>query len=310
VFVGATIVSGVQDGVAQGFEIFRTLAKLKIVASLLTLLSIYPMAHQFGLDGVLAAVLCGLALKCVILRKAVARSKADAAFPKSGSGVSLREIMVGFAIPSMSVSLGVGFMTWLGTFMLSKQPSGFDQVAIVNAGLQWRGPVLLLALSVGTVAVPAFSRLASQRDDLSASRLRKRLTLANVTAALLVVAVLVPTAEHILNLYGPAFADGYLAFSIIVLSCVPAVVNSVFMHQLVGAGRMWRVFWLHCPHFVVWLVCIVTLVPTYRATGFALSLLIGGTVLTACTVLVELWSARRTPRDHMVLETRTQAKSP
>ena len=60
VFVGATIVSGIQEGVAQGFEIFRSLAKIKIFSSLLTLAAIAPMASYFGLVGVLAAVLGGV----------------------------------------------------------------------------------------------------------------------------------------------------------------------------------------------------------------------------------------------------------
>ena len=84
IFVGATVVSGIQDGIAQGFEIFGTIAKLKIVASLLTLASIYPMASQFGLVGVLITVLGGLAVKYLILERLIFRSRSEADIPKSG----------------------------------------------------------------------------------------------------------------------------------------------------------------------------------------------------------------------------------
>ena len=189
----------------------------------------------------------------------------------------------------MTVSLGVGFMMWLGTFMLSKQPSGFDQVAIVSTGLQWRGPLLLLALSLGTVAVPAFSRFESQRDVSRSANLRAKLVLVNLTVALFAVLVLTLASGRILALYGQEFASGRLSFSLIILSCVPTVINNVYMHQLVGAGRMWRVLWLHCPYFAVWLTGILVLVPKYQAAGFALSLVIGATVLLISTLLVERW---------------------
>lgn len=306
IFVGATIVSGVQDGIAQGFEIFRTLAKLKIAVTVLTLLSIYPMASQFGLVGVLVALLGGLAVKYALLGRLIYQTRTDTNIPGFGSGVSIRVLVAGFALPSMVVSLGVGFFMWLGMFMLSRQPSGFDQVAIVNTGLQWRGPLLLLALSVGTVAIPAFSRFEGQGDARRSVKLRDELVLANATVALFAVVVLMLASDYILTLYGPEFTVGRLEFCLILLSCVPTVVTNVFMNQMVGAGRMWRVLWLHFPYFVVWAGCIVMLIPKYKATGFAWSLLISAAVLMISTLVRAQWNAARMRRSRQA----THAPSP
>lgn len=296
VFIGATIVSGVQDGVAQGFEMFGAVAKLKILVAAATLLSIYPAATYGGLTGVLAAILAGLALKCIILRHCIARSRDEFNIPRTGSGVSVRELVSGFAIPSMAISLGTGFLMWLGTLVLTRQPAGFDQVAVVNTGLQWRAALLLLAMSIGTVAVPAFSRLDAQGDTATSVRLRRDLVATSAAVAIVFTAVLALASEGILRLYGPDFVAGRLVFCLILLSSVPTAITNVYMHQLVGTGRMWKVFWLHCPHFVIWLACIVLLVPKYQALGFAAATLISIVVLMACTIALDQLSMVRTGR--------------
>jgi len=65
-------------------------------------------------------------------------------------------------------------------FRLSRQATGFDGVAIVNTGLQWCGPVLLVAASLGSVAIPAFSRLISAGDEGRSRQLRGLLIRVNL----------------------------------------------------------------------------------------------------------------------------------
>jgi len=286
-FVATSIMSGVQDGTAQGFEMFGALARLKIVTALVALALVYPAAARFGLAGAMTAILAGLLIKLFVLRIMVSRKREAAGLPSHGSGVSFVELVHGFAVPSMLVSLVAGFVTWYGMFLLSKQSSGFDSVAIVNTGIQWRGPLLLLATSVGTVAVPTFSRLDAQRDVGATRRLLRNLMLLNFGGSLLVAGVLAAGSGWLLSLYGPGFAQGRFAFSLIVLSCVPTVTTQPYMQHLVGASRMWRQFFLQCPHFLAWLICLVTLVPAYHAAGYASAMLIASLVLAISTYVAD-----------------------
>lgn len=279
VFVAATILSGVQDGVAQGFEMFVGLAKLKIVVTALVLLSMYPVALRFGLNGVMFAILAGVVVKYVVLKRAVTRRRIGAGIPGSGSGVSFRSLIGDFALPSMVVTLLLGFVTWLGMFLLSKQTGGFDHVAIANTGLQWRGPVLLLTASFGGVAVPVFSRLSAAGDAVGSRRLRGNLVMANFTVATIVAFVMVAASGLIMAAYGSGFEQGRLAFCLIVLSTVPLVVAGVYIHELVGSGRMWRQLWLHVPSLAAMSAGFVVLVPKYQAVGYGAALLVGAAVL-------------------------------
>lgn len=293
VFVGSTVLSGVQDGIAQGFEIFGTLAKLKIATSALTLALIFPAAKHFGLNGVLCVILAGLLLKYLILELLIRRSRSNHQIPSSGSGVSFVRLVSRFAFPSMAVSLAVGFVTWMGLFLLSKQAAGFDGVAIVNTGLQWRGPVLLLAGSLGSVAVPAFSRLEGESDSAGSRKLRRTLILLNLAVSAVASIVVVAGSGFIMSLYGSGFAQGRLAFCLIILSTVPAVVANVYMQQLVGAARMCRQVWLQVPALIVLGAGFLILVPRYHAVGYSISLLIGSLIFLSNVLIMDYLESRR-----------------
>lgn len=293
VFVGVTIVSGIQDGVAQGFEMFVVMAQIKIAVAVFVLASIYPVALEFGLSGVLFAILVGAVMKCLLLERAIWRRRAATNIPKRGSEVSIAALVADFALPSVVVSLVLGFVQWFGLWFMSKPAGGFDEVAIITTAGQWRGPVLLLTASLGGVAVPAFGRLAGAGNSLGSRRLRRMLSLVNLLISSVTSLAMVAASGVILSMYGSGFAAGRTAFCLMVLSTVPAVVANVYLQQLVGAARMWRQLWLNIPYVIALGVSFYVLVPRYQALGYAASVLIGSVVLLAHVVTADAIVARR-----------------
>ncbi len=180
--------------------------------------------------------------------------------------------------------------------MLSRQPAGFSEVAIANTGLQWRGPVLLLAATLGGVAIPAFSMLGARGDVSGSTRLRRKLLLVNLGVALLVAAILIAGSGLIMQVYGSEFAEGRLAFVVILLSTVPTVLANVYMQELVGAGRMWRQLWLHTPYLAIMASGFALLVPRYQAAGYAYALLLGSVVFLSHVLVATMSESRQSTR--------------
>src|SRR2546421_4136096 len=269
----ASILSGLQDGIAQGFEIFKTLAKLKSATAALSLLLIVPAAELFGLKGVLAASLVGLLAKYIFLGRTVRGICRKEAIPPRGTGIRFLLLLTNIALPSVAVNILTGFTSWLGMVLVSKQVGGFDNVAIVNTGIQWRSPALLVAAALGSVAIPAFSRLLSTDDKNRFRRFRGLLIRSDLVIAIGTALPLVVLSSLVLRLYGPGFLVGRLPLSLILLSTVPTVLANVYLQELLGAARLWRQLALYIPCFGIQLVGFWLLVPRFAALRIGIALL-------------------------------------
>ena len=285
IFVCGSILSGVQDGVVQGFEDFKAIARIKIATSLATLVAIYPGAKLFGLEGVLMITLGGLFIKYLLLNFVIRRHQLEQGFPQLGNGVKFSDMVLVFSIPTMLTSLLVGFVTWFGMYLLSKQTSGFDEVAIANTGIQWRGPLLLISSSISSVAIPAFSRFKSSGDAASARMLQEKLIWFNGIAASAVVAILAVLAKPILGIYGPGFVSGKPIFLLVLATAIPQVVSQVYLQKLVGTGKVWLQFWLHIPFFFLLLAGFILFIPEYSGMGYAVTMVASTLVFALYTAL-------------------------
>lgn len=284
-FIGASLLSGVQDGIAQGFEDFRAVAFARFVSAAVTLVAIYPAALLAGLDGVILAILGGLLLKAVILERVIRRHRLAHSLPARGAGVAFSSMVLDFSLPSMLASLVLGGAIWWGSFLLSRQPAGFESVALVNTGLQWRGPVLLLAASLGSVAVPIFSRLADGTDRQGAQDFKRRMLWLNGAAALAISALIILLSGPLLGLYGTEFRAGQTIFAILVATTVPMVVANVHMQELVGAGLLWRQLALHVPMVLVLAIGFALLIPHFAGLGYAIAVAAASLVFVASATL-------------------------
>lgn len=290
--VAFSIISGIQEGVIQGFEDFRSLAFARLVTTFVTLACIYPASVEFGLLGAMAVVLLGMLVKYVMLTRKLGAHIRNNNLPKKGEGLLGRELMWGFSLPSTLVSLLAGAIGWGGTFVLSRQTHGFDALAIVNTGLQWRGPIFLLTTAVSSVAIPAISRHYQAANHTAIGQMHRKVILFNGAFALVTSATLMAISPLILPLYGPGFADGTLVFSLLVASAVPQVIAGVYLQHLVAKGQMWQQLCLHLWLVVPLGIGFATLIPRFHGEGFALVNFVAWGIFATALVL----SARTAPR--------------
>jgi len=269
--VAFSIVSGVQDGIIQGFEDFRSIALTRLTTTVVTLAGIYPAGVEFGLLGVMAVVLLGLIIKYLLLVQKLGWHIRENNLPAKGEGLRGQDLLWGFSIPSMLVSLLVGAIGWGGTFILSRQASGFDALAVVNTGLQWRGPIFLLTTAISSVAIPAISRQFQAGNHSAIRRLHQKVLLFNSGFALLAAVALMALSPLILLLYGKGFSGGAFVFSLVVASAVPQVIAGVYLQHLVAKGHMWQQLFLHLWLVVPLGIGFAILIPHFHSEGFALA---------------------------------------
>lgn len=280
-FVGMSVLVGVQGGVVEGFEDFRSVALVRLSVSLLSLLTMYPAARTFGLYGVMVLLFLGVLIRYLVMSLVVRHHWRINGFPAKGAGMRFSDVVLGFSLPSVLVSVMVGGVTWFGTFLLSRQAGGFDGVAILNTSLQWRAPVLLLASSLGAVALPVFSRLSHEQGDQATGNFRRKLLYANGAMSVVFALIVSLLSGDLLPMYGEEFLPGQMVFAILVMSVIPQVLANVYMQDLLGSGKAWKQFQIQlCPAITMGMAFLV-LIPEYQTMGYALSMAIGMLVFFA-----------------------------
>lgn len=271
ILIALSIIGGVQDGILQGFEDFRSIALVRLATTVISLVCIYPVGIIYGLLGVMAVMLIGQILKYILLVGSVRQHVHTYQLPPNGGGLRGKDLLWNFSIPSMLASLLAGVVGWSGTFMLSRQASGFDALAIVNIGLQWRGPVFLLTSAISTVAIPAMSRHFQAGNEAVIQRLHQQVLWFNGGVSLLVILMLTGLAQIILKTYGSDFTSGSLVFSLVIVSTLPQTIANVYLQELSAKGRMWRQNLLYLGLVLPMALGFYMLIPGYHGTGYALA---------------------------------------
>ena len=295
--IAGSVWSGIQDGFAQGFESFKFLAQVRLLISIVTLPLIYLASIDFGLAGAIAVLLLAALAKLAILAVHIRILRGKFDIPRKGPAMPLRIVLVDFALPTVCLGVCIGTAQWLGIFLLSRVHEGLSAAAIVNTGIQWRSPALLITNSLGSVAIPRFSRYHGAGQAGDSARLRRKVAVLSGALALATSAPFIALAPWIMDAYGPGFRAGLLPFSLILLSTVPTAISSVYLQEMIGAAKMWRQLWIQLPCAALMAVIFVVLVPTHGAMGYAAGLLVSSIALVALTLLF----ARAADREHIQL---------
>lgn len=235
-----SVIAGVQEGVLQGFEAFKTLAWIRVVVSVFTLGLVVIAGQMGGLKAILLAVAGGWLLRSLVMLVMQRRL-----WPRHGIRFSLaammsqRRLLFDFSVPSVLATIGNGFGSWYGTYLLSRLPGGFHDVAIATVGSQWRSPVMFLTASLAAVAIPLISR-STELSHRDVGRVHRANLWSNLTVAIGACVVIAIGSSLILKAYGTGFGDRRFAFLLIVISVIPQSHATVFFQYLVGSGQMWR----------------------------------------------------------------------
>jgi len=265
-----TVVAGVQDGILQGFEAFRALAWVRVVVALLTVALILAIGSSGGnLRSVLIAISVGGAVRFVIMLVLQKQLwNADGLRYSREALWSMRHALLEFSVPAVLGNLLVGIVLWYGTYLLSRAPGGFEDVAIASAAQQWRGPVLFLNASLATVAIPLMSRTADI-GGAGASRIHRLNVWSNFAVAVIACLVIALASRPILAAYGHGFVDRQWAFVLIVASVIGQSHIQVLFQLLTSMRRIWLVLFYQTLFILPFAIGYQLLLPEFGLAGFA-----------------------------------------
>ncbi len=254
VILGAVILlagvqAGLSDTLLQASERFRTLAIARLSSATLSLVALLVVVFLSpSLTAVMAAVagaaLFRLATVAIPARTIAARLVAHTDFRQA---LAASSAILHFSLPSGLLSMVIGYAMWIGNYYLTRDPHGFRDLAVINTGVQWRSPILMVMASLSSAIVPMLGRYLGADDHAQSARLQRYHILLNVGTALVFSVVAIGASSLILGLYGHDFRGQNFLFSLFLLALVPTAYVTARQQELVAGGRMWMQLVLFVP---------------------------------------------------------------
>jgi O-antigen/teichoic acid export membrane protein len=273
-------VNGSQTGALAGFEAFKTIARVNLIAGLSSFPITLAGAWFWGVEGSVWALVANLGLNCLLNFIALRQEAAREDVPL-GYSDCFREwrVLWQFSLPAVLGGAIVGPVVWAASALLVNQPDGYSQMGIYNAVLRIKiVPEMVLNMLLAPL-LPVLSERYAAGDVRGYQK-------AACSAFILCLLVTVPIALLQLGVpaltllpYGRAYAGHHgvvqwLMFELAVVGFFTPMTQMVASMNKMWFGLAFNVCWalMYCG-------IAYGLIPRYGAAGLAASPILSHLIL-------------------------------
>ena len=267
------VLNGAVAGALYGFEDFKSVAIVDVVAGLVGCGVVIAGVLTAGLPGAISGLVAGVGLQCLgycfFLRREL-----------HNSGISIIyegcfaewPVLAKFSVPALLAAAMTGPVTWVCSAIVVNQPAGYAQMGLFNAANQWRSAILLLPLTLSAPFLPVLSSLFGKEPGKYFKVLLTGIVV-NASLALLAAAVVIAFSRTIMGSYGKEFVGGTSVLICLVLSAVVVATFWSVGQAITSSGKMWWGFVLN----LIWGIALISALWVFRhqgAYGYAVANLI------------------------------------
>jgi O-antigen/teichoic acid export membrane protein len=272
--------NGSQLGALSGFEAFKDIAQVNLIAGLLTFPLIVLGTFAAGLTGATWALLASLVITCGLsqarLRMRVRLNSVSIRY----SGPHDWPILWRFTIPAVLGGAMVPPVNWVCVALLVNSPGGYGAMGLFNAANQWRNLLMFIPGIMMQAALPMMS--AAHSDGEVTPDFQRTLKMAQsliVAAAFPAAAILMFGSGVILHLYGRGFSGGESVVIGLVATTLIQCIGAATGTAIEARGKMWMGFLLNSSWAAVYLGFVYLTVNQLGANALAYGLVVAYTVL-------------------------------
>jgi O-antigen/teichoic acid export membrane protein len=278
------VIESVQTGALTGLEAFSRIARLSMWSGLVSIPLLGFLVVTQGVSGAIAGLTLSLLLSCILNSIAIHQEcRKWGIRPTLRGSAAESNILLNFSLPSYLSGIFLAPVTWLTSTLLVHRPEGLSEMALFSAADRFRFLLIFLPLAVSRIAVPALSRARStgnQQGYRDAFQWNVGFgLLATLPPALFCLAF----SSQLMGLFGSSFHKGQSVLAVLALSSIPTVMNTQLGAALLSNGRAWTRTAIDALLAASFLGGAYLLIPTYKATGLALSFALAYSV--ACVAL-------------------------
>jgi len=265
-------INGAQVGALAGFEAFKVIARINLVAGIFSFPLILAGAYFIGLPGALAGQVVAQAVTCLINNLALRKLARESGIPLGYAGCwQERSVLVRFSLPAVLSGIMVSPVNWVCAAILVNQPHGYSEMGIFNAANSWQKAILFIPASIGAITLPILSQLHGANERKEYRKTLAYNVILNGGAALTTFAMVSIFSKVIMRSYGPSFEIGYGVLILLCFSSVLISVDSVIGNAIASANKMWFAFVFNTMWGIAYIAFVFVFVPRFGAMGLALA---------------------------------------
>ena len=286
-----TAINSAQMGTLSGFQAFKSIAWVNLIAGLTSFPATLVLVRLFGITGGVWALNVGMGILCILSTVALGRTcRAAGIAPQSFSWKDDGHILYGFSLPAALSAAMTAPAMWMANAALVSHPGGLVQVGLFNAANTVRTlflylPVILIQSSFPVLA-SAYARGGDRREFRSAL-----VTTHNwINVPVVVGGILAMfSAPLILSLFGAEYRQGSVAFAFLMAATVIQAMGCGVGATMQARGDMWFAFSANA----IWAVSFLVIVRSFAGQMGATALSLGNCVAYAVLLGCQIWKLRR-----------------
>ncbi|MCK5605630.1 oligosaccharide flippase family protein [Candidatus Pacearchaeota archaeon] len=265
--------TGLGNGIIQGFQKFKAYARASVITSFLTPPIVLLFAWKWRVRGAILAWAVIFFVNSILLSFAVQRIR-----KKEGISLNLGKLLpevhqiLNFALPIFLMGIVVVPANWLAYTYLA-HTFGFDQVGIFNVANAISRVVVFLPMIILIPVLPIYSEIQASGDHQRFSRvLGKNLKVIWLFTLPLVVLVCCLSKVIIRVLYGTQYSEAFTPASLMLFTGLLIVINNAVGTGIIShSKRVWHGFGLNSFWFLVFVISSYFLIPLKGALGVSLA---------------------------------------
>jgi O-antigen/teichoic acid export membrane protein len=263
-------INGSQIGALSGFEAFKDIARVNLIAGIATFPLMVIGTLAAGLKGATLALVGASLVNCLASYYFLRLRTRQHLVPVAYSGPHDWGLLWRFTIPALMAGLIGPPVLWTCNALLVNSPAGYAAMGLLSAGSQWQAVLMFVPALMMQAVLPIMS--SSQSDGNTTADFQRTLGMtqsAMVTLAFPFATMLMFSSGLIMRFYGRGFQNGDSVLIGVVAAGLIQCIGAATGPAIEASGMMWTALLINASWGATYLLFVYLTVGRLGANALA-----------------------------------------
>ena|SRR5271165_1422482 len=274
-------INGSQVGALSGFEAFKDIARVNLIAGIATFPLMVVGTLAAGLTGATLSLVAASLINCVLSSYFLRIRTHQYLVPVEYSGPHDWGLLWRFTIPAVISGIMVPPVLWMCNALLVNTPGGYAAMGLFSAGSQWQAVLMFVPSLMMQAVLPIMS--AAHVDGNTTADFQRTLGMAQsamVTMAFPLATILMFGSGLIMGFYGRGFQNGDSVLIGVVASGLIQCIGAATGPAIQASGMMWTALLINGTWGITYLFFVYLTVARLGANSLAFGAALSYLILT------------------------------